>query len=94
MSCDLCTYAQLILRITCEMVSRLSFDLALMRCEAPTRPGGDQPKFLTKAELREAAIRELKVSKNSFDFGWISAIEVTGRYDWREPLKHRFRSKS
>ena len=33
---------------------------------------GNQPKFLTKAELREAAIRELKVSKNSFDFGWIS----------------------
>jgi hypothetical protein len=56
--------------------------------------GANQPKFLTKAELREAAIRELKVSKNSFDFGWISAIEVTGRYDWHEPLKHRFRSKS
>ena len=37
----------------------------------------DQPKFLTKAELREAAMRELKVSKNSFDFGWISAIEET-----------------
>jgi hypothetical protein len=56
--------------------------------------GANQPKFLTKAELREAAIRELKVSKNSFDFGWISAIEATGRYDWHEPLKHRFRSKS
>ena len=29
----------------------------------------NQPKFLTKAELRHAAMRELKVSKNSFDFG-------------------------
>jgi hypothetical protein len=54
----------------------------------------DQPKFLTKAELRQAAMRELKVSKNSFDFGWICAIEETGRYDWHEPLRHRFRSKS
>jgi hypothetical protein len=41
----------------------------------------NQPKFLTKAELREAAVRELKVSKNSFDFAWIEAIEQTGRYD-------------
>ena len=54
----------------------------------------NQPKFLTKTELREAAIRELKVSKNSFDFGWITAIEETRRYDWHEPLRHRFRSKS
>ena len=54
----------------------------------------NQPKFLTKAKLREAAMRELKVSKNSFDFGWISAIEETRRYDWHEPLRHRFRSKS
>ena len=28
----------------------------------------DQPKFLTKDELRGAAIRDLNVSKNSFDF--------------------------
>jgi hypothetical protein len=27
----------------------------------------NQPKFLTKAELRGAAIRELNISKNSFD---------------------------
>ena len=43
--------------------------------------GNNQPKFLTKAELRDAALRELKVSKNSFDYGWIEAIEQTGRYD-------------
>lgn len=54
----------------------------------------DQPKFLTKAELRDAAIRELKVSKNSFDFAWIWAIEDTGRQDWYEPLRRYFRVKS
>jgi hypothetical protein len=55
---------------------------------------GNQPKFLTKAELRDAAMRELKVSKNSFDFAWILAIEDTGRRDWYEPLRRRFRIKS
>jgi hypothetical protein len=55
---------------------------------------GNQPKFLTKAELRDAAMRELKVSKNSFDFAWILAIEETGRHDWYEPLRRRFRTKS
>ena len=55
---------------------------------------GDHPKFLTKAELRDAAMRELKVSKNSFDFAWISAIEETGRADWYEPLRRRYRTKS
>ena len=47
----------------------------------------NQPKFLTKAELRDAAVRELEVSKNSFDFAWIEAIEHTGRYDWYEPVR-------
>jgi hypothetical protein len=56
--------------------------------------GANQPKFLTKAELRQAAMRELKISKNSFDIGWICAIEQTGRYDWHEPLRQRFRSKT
>jgi hypothetical protein len=42
----------------------------------------NQPKFLTKAKLREAAMRNLKVSKKSFDFGWIEAIEQSGRRDW------------
>jgi hypothetical protein len=48
---------------------------------------GNQPKFLTKAELRNAAIRELNVSKNSFDFAWIDAIEEAGRQDCYEPLR-------
>lgn len=54
----------------------------------------NQPKFLTKAELRSVAMRELKVSKNAFDFGWMAAIEETGRNDWYEPLRKRLRAKS
>jgi hypothetical protein len=46
------------------------------------------------AELRDAATRELKVSKNSFDCAWIEAIEQTGRHDWYEPLRRRLRVKS
>jgi hypothetical protein len=53
-----------------------------------------QPKFLTKAQLRSAAMRELNVSKNAFDFGWMAAIEDTGRHDWYEPLRKRLRTKS
>jgi hypothetical protein len=52
----------------------------------------DQPKFLTKVELRGAAMRELKVSKNSFDMAWVMAIEDTGRDDWYEPLRRRRRA--
>lgn len=51
------------------------------------RPG--QPKRVTKAELRDAAVRELKISKTSFDQAWIAAIEDTGRHDWYEPLRRR-----
>jgi hypothetical protein len=54
----------------------------------------DQPKFLTKDELRVAAIRQLNVSKSSFDFAWIDAIETTSRHDWYEPLPRRRRTKS
>jgi hypothetical protein len=36
---------------------------------------------LTKDELRSAAMRELNVSKSAFDFGWMAAIEDTGRHD-------------
>jgi hypothetical protein len=54
----------------------------------------NQPKFLTKTELRAAAMRELNVSKNSFDFAWIDAIEEAGRPDWYEPLRQRIRTKS
>ena len=55
---------------------------------------GNQPKFLTKDELRCVAMRELNVSKNSFDFAWIEAIETSGRVDWYEPLRKRTRTKN
>jgi hypothetical protein len=54
----------------------------------------DKPKFLTKAELCRAAMTELGVSKNSFNYAWINAIEQTGRRDWYEPLRRRNRTKS
>jgi hypothetical protein len=54
----------------------------------------NQPKFLTKDELRSTAMRELKVSKNAFDFAWMAAIEDTGRHDWYEPLRKRVRTKT
>jgi hypothetical protein len=50
---------------------------------------GGVPRFLTKDELRAAAMRELGVSKNSFDYGWIDAIETKGRPDWYDPLPRR-----
>ena len=53
-----------------------------------------EPKFLTKAELRDAAMLELNVSKNSFGFAWIDAIELTGRDDWYEPLRRRAGTKN
>jgi len=54
----------------------------------------NQPKFLTKLELRSVAMRELKVSKNAFDFGWTAAIEDAGRHDWYEPLRRPLGTKS
>jgi hypothetical protein len=54
----------------------------------------NQPKFLTKAELRGAAIRELNISKNSFDSAWIDAIEEAGRQDWYEPLRQPMHTKN
>jgi hypothetical protein len=53
-----------------------------------------QPKFLTKDELRVAAMRELNVSKNAFDLAWIDAIGTTSRHDWYEPLRGRPRTKA
>jgi hypothetical protein len=47
-----------------------------------------------KTELCDAAMPELGVSKSAFDFGWIEAIEQTGRHDWYEPLRRRPRSKN
>jgi hypothetical protein len=55
---------------------------------------GNNLKFLTKAELRDATIRKLKVSKVSFDMAWIIAIELTGRHDWSEPLRRRSNNKN
>ncbi len=53
-----------------------------------------QPKFLTKDELRVAAMRQLNISKSSFDFAWIDVIETTGRHDWYEPLHRRPHTKT
>jgi hypothetical protein len=39
-------------------------------------------------------MRELDVSKLSFDMAWIMAIEDTDRHDWYEPLRRRLRIKS
>lgn len=55
------------------------------------RPG--QPKRTTKAALRDAAMRELKISKTSFDAAWIGAIEQTGRHDWYEPMRRNKRTR-
>ena len=54
----------------------------------------NQPKFLTKDELRRAAIRKLRVSKNAFDLGWVAAIDDSCRHDWYEPMRRRIRTKS
>ncbi|MGD9784051.1 MAG: hypothetical protein AB7E80_17090 [Hyphomicrobiaceae bacterium] len=50
-----------------------------------------QPKPFSKAELCTIAMRDLRVSKCSFDQAWISAIEESGRHDWYEPLRARRR---
>lgn len=55
-------------------------------CSTTLRPGQTR---VTKAALRDAAMRELKVSKNSFDSAWIAAIEDTGRRDWYEPMRRQ-----
>lgn len=52
-----------------------------------------QSKLATKAELREVAMRDLKIFKNSFDAAWIGAIERTGRQDWYEPLRRKLQTK-
>ncbi len=48
-------------------------------------PNG-QPKFLIRDELRVAAMRQLNVSKSSFGFAWIDAIETRGSYQSWRPL--------
>jgi hypothetical protein len=52
-----------------------------------------QPRRVTKAVLRETAMRELKISKNPFDVAWIAAIEDTARHDWYEPLRRQQRTR-
>jgi hypothetical protein len=37
---------------------------------------------------------QLNVSKSSFDFAWIDAIEKTGRHDWYEHLRRPPRTKT
>ncbi len=67
-----------------------------LRCREWLLPfmAAGQPKFLTKVELRSVALQELKISKNSFDFAWIDAIESAGRQDWYEPLPRRQKNMS
>lgn len=49
-------------------------------------------KTRSKDDLRAEAMRDLKVSKNSFDSAWIGAIEELGYHDWYEPLRKGRRS--
>ena len=44
-------------------------------------------KPATKDALCAAAVRELKISKSSFNAAWIAAIEEAGRHDWYEPSR-------
>ena len=44
-------------------------------------------KTRSKDDLRAEAMRDLKVSKSSFDDAWIGAIEELGYHDWYEPLR-------
>jgi len=53
--------------------------------------GEGKPRYATKSELRDAAIRELGISKSSFNFAWIDVIERTGQTHWYEPLRRRLR---
>ena len=48
----------------------------------------------TPRSPRVAAIRQLNVSKSSFDFAWIDAIEKTDRHDWYEPMRRRLHTKT
>jgi hypothetical protein len=52
-----------------------------------------KPKMATKQELWSVAKKEFGVSRSSFDLGWGLAILDTGREDWYEPLRRRFRKQ-
>jgi hypothetical protein len=45
---------------------------------------GEKPA--AKAELRQEGIERFGVSKSSFDFAWIWAIEETKNHHWYDPL--------
>jgi len=47
----------------------------------------------TKEDLRTEAIERFKVSKQSFDFAWIWAIEETGNRHWYDPLPRSKKTK-
>lgn len=44
-------------------------------------------KTRSKQDLCAEAMRDLKVSKSSFDYAWVVAIEELGYHDWYEPLR-------
>ena len=44
---------------------------------------------VSRAELCATAMRKLGVSRRTFDFAWVSAVEQTGRYDLYAPAKPR-----
>jgi hypothetical protein len=53
-----------------------------------------KPKAFTKEQYRQFAIAELgAISKASFDYAWIWAIEDSNRQDWYDPLPQRKETK-
>ena len=44
-------------------------------------------KTRSKDDLRAEAMRDLKISKSTFDQAWIGAIEELGLHNWYEPLR-------
>jgi hypothetical protein len=52
-----------------------------------------QRRSFTKDELLQAAMAELKVSKNSFEHAWVVVIEETGRHDWYTANRPRKQTK-
>ena len=53
----------------------------------------NKPKMATKEELWALAKKEFEVSRSSFDGGWTLAILDTGREDWFEPMRRRFKKQ-
>jgi hypothetical protein len=53
----------------------------------------NKPKIATKEELWSVAKSDFGVSRSSFNLGWGLAIHDTGREDWYDPLRKRFRKQ-